>query len=289
MRKLRIPIVVLALVGCGGELIRLGDGPLGTDTTSAATGTVSASGGRAAQAGAGGTLGTVSTAGGRAAQAGEATASSGAGGASSGGSGGTEGATTCPHGQVNASEVLWIGDSWIIIPGNQHTRVRDLARTSGAIGMNDDYVVAAAAASTLSRIVDQYDSQEAGYTKVKVIIMDGGTWDTYLSSGSDASITKVRNTFEQFLAKVASDGTVEHIVYYLVPELTTVPGIAELRPHLQQACAESTVPCHFLDLQPLWAGHPDYTASDGIQASEAGAAVIADAIWSIMRENCIAQ
>jgi hypothetical protein len=47
------------------------------------------------------------------------------------------------------------------------------------------------------------------------------------------------------------------------------------------------VPCHFLDLQPRWAGHPEY--SDGIQASSAGASVIADSIWSIMQDECIAQ
>ncbi len=34
---------------------------------------------------------------------------------------------------------------------------------------------------------------------------------------------------------------------------------------MEQACADSTVPCHFLDLQPLWTGHPEYTASDGVQ------------------------
>ena len=28
----------------------------------------------------------------------------------------------CPHAQVKANEVLWIGDSWILVPGSQHTR-----------------------------------------------------------------------------------------------------------------------------------------------------------------------
>jgi hypothetical protein len=56
----------------------------------------------------------------------------------------------------------------------------------------------------------------------------------------------------------------------------------------QFTCAGSTVPCHFLDFQRLWNGHPEYTASDGIQASVAGATVIADNIWAIMQEYCIA-
>jgi hypothetical protein len=49
------------------------------------------------------------------------------------------------------------------------------------------------------------------------------------------------------------------------------------------------VPCYFIDLQVLWVGHPEYTAPDGIQASDAGARAIADAIWDVMVEHCIAQ
>ena len=52
--------------------------------------------------------------------------------------------------EVSASEVLWIGDSWVLVPGSQVTRVRDLARATGAIGPSDDYVNAGAPA-TLQR------------------------------------------------------------------------------------------------------------------------------------------
>ena len=155
--------------------------------------------------------------------------------------------------------------------------------------MNDDYIDLAAAAATLAAIVNQYDTEEASATTVKMLIMDGGTWDTLVAGGTTASVSGVVATFTQFLAKVASDGTVEHIIHYLPPELPSIAGVAALRPLLRQACAQSSVPCHFLDLQPLWAGHPEYTATDGIQASTAGATVIADAIWEIMQENCIAQ
>ena len=46
--------------------------------------------------------------------------------------------------------------------------------------------------------------------------------------------------------------------------------------------------CHFLDLQPIWAGHPEYTAPGATVPTEGGIA-IADAIWAIMQEKCIAQ
>ena len=96
--------------------------------------------------------------------------------------------------------------------------------------------------------------------------------------------------FNQFLKTVAADDYVRHIIYFLNPELPTIAGVAALRPLVQSACAGSTVPCHFLDLQRLWNGHlEEYTAPDGIQASVAGATVMADNIWAIMQEYCIAQ
>jgi len=88
------------------------------------------------------------------------------------GDGWLDGGGTCATAaRVNANEVLWIGDSWILVTGSQHTRVRDLARAAGTIGPNDDYVVRAVAASGLAAIANQYAMQEAGPTKVKVIVM----------------------------------------------------------------------------------------------------------------------
>jgi hypothetical protein len=139
----------------------------------------------------------------------------------------------------------------------------------------------------MADIVAQYEAQQASGQPVKVLLMNGGTWDTILAQGDDASVASVVATFEQFLSKVASDGTVEHIVYFLQPELPTIPGVAKLRPLLRDACEGSAVPCHFLDLDPIW--QPEYTGVGAIQASEAGGMAIAEAIWDIMQEHCIAQ
>jgi hypothetical protein len=196
---------------------------------------------------------------------------------------------SCPSGQVNANEVLWIGDSWVLVPGSQHTHLRDLARAAGAIGANDDYVLGAVAASTMAAIANQYSTQEATSTKVKVVIMDGGTWDTIVANGSDASVTSAASGFTQFLATVASDATVQHVIYFLTPELPNIPGVAALRPLVRQACTDSAVPCHFLDLQPLWIGHPEYTASDNLFPTDTGAQALANAIWAVMQGSCIAQ
>jgi hypothetical protein len=197
----------------------------------------------------------------------------------------------CAHAQVPANEVLWMGDSWVIVPnGKPHTDVRDLARAAGAIGPTDDYTIGAAAATTMAQIAAEYSAQEATATKPKVLIMDGGTWDTITNGTATATITGVVSTFTQLLSTVATDGTVTAVIYFLVPELSNIPGVATLHPLLQQACTNSTVPCYFIDLQPIWSGHTDYstTTSPPVPTS-AGATAMADAIWATMQTYCIAQ
>jgi hypothetical protein len=196
------------------------------------------------------------------------------------------------RGQVAANEVLWIGDSWVLVPGSQRTRLRDLARIAGALGSGEDYVNAAAPATTMSAIANQYSNAQAGATKTKVVLMDGGTWDTIGGGGSAASVNAASNAFSQFINTVRNDGTVQHIIYFLTPELPGIPGVAALRPLLQQTCAQSTVPCHFLDLQndlqPPWA--PEYASGEPIPVpTDAGGRAIAEAIWKIMQQACIAQ
>jgi hypothetical protein len=190
---------------------------------------------------------------------------------------------------VNANEVVWIGDSWIQIPGIQHTRVRDLARAAGVIGANEDFVDLAVSGSTLETICQQYYTREAGSVKVKVLLMDGGGINMFPSGGSLAQAQANTNTFKQFLQRVKSDGTVQHVIYYIYPLDQVCPGVTQWKPLMQQAAAESPVPCHFIDLAPLFAGHPEYIGSDGIHPSDAGARPIADAVWACMQQYNVLQ
>jgi hypothetical protein len=250
----------IALPGCEGKSIRLGD----------------------ALAGGGGMAGF-------AASAGQGFGSGGAAGVVTGGTGGSAGAAPCPHAEVAADEVVWIGDTWITIPGTQHTLVRDYAREAKAIGADEDYVVPDSAQpfQSMAAIADQYRAERAASDGIKVLIMDGGTWDTIQGNGSEASAQSAGATFEALLSEIAADGSVEHVIYYLMPELPGIPGVALLRPLVQQACADSAVPCHFINLQDVW--QAEFTDASGIQASVKGAQQIADAVWSTMQTNCIAQ
>jgi hypothetical protein len=86
------------------------------------------------------------------------------------------------------------------------------------------------AANTMAMIADQYAAREAGATKVKAVIMDGGTWETIVAMNSGASVSDAANSaaaaFGDFLAQVANDGTVQDVVYFLVPEAAGIPGVA---------------------------------------------------------------
>jgi hypothetical protein len=197
----------------------------------------------------------------------------------------------CGHTQVPASQVVWIGDSWVTIPGNQVTQVEQSAQAAGAIGPGDTYTVDAKNGTLMAQIAAEYTAQQMTTTPAKVLIMDGGTLDTIMSNTS-TTVSDVATTFNQLLTTIAKDGTVTAIIYYLMPDnLPAITGVQALHPLLQQECEASAVPCHFLDLTPLWAGHPEYTNTvSGVDfPSEAGAAVIGDAIWSIMQTYCIAQ
>ena len=266
-------LALCLVLSCGGQRIRLGDG---IGEAGAATGAGGMTGNHGGGSGRGGA---------------EEIAGSGSAAAGDGGSG----AETCSGGQVSADEVLWIGDSWIIEPGTQRTTVKDLAFAAGTIAANEEYPSSAAHNASMALIAQQYDTRERGTPKVKVLLVDGGTWDTLAAqmTGSSvaAAIDQALADFQQFLSKVSIDGTVEHIVYFLVPELMNIPGVAEMRPRLKQACAESSVPCHFIDLQEVWEqGDPAaYTASNGFFPSAAGGVAIGQAIWATMQAHCIAQ
>ncbi len=197
--------------------------------------------------------------------------------------------TACVHGEIPPSEVLLIGDSWISLLG---TRVEDLAKAGGVLGFGEDFAHRAAMGATIEVIVQQYeaalnDASASGV--VKVVIMNGGGVDTYGGKGSSESILHVADTFSLFLARLAEEGVVRHVVYVLYSEGSSIPGIPELRPLMQAACRGSAVPCLLLDLQPVWEGHTDYISADTINPSPAGLDAIAATIWQTLKNNCIAQ
>jgi len=212
-------------------------------------------------------------------------------------------ATACRRNQVIANQVVIIGDSWAVTPtetNNLGTHLRDLARAAGAIGRTESYRNFAVGGVKLAGGRNAVPTQYANAQReapIKVLIMDGGGNDLKQSGcnlkptdsceGISAAVSAAKTLFN----RVAADGTVQHIVFFFYPDLDTVgvPGEDFLRPRLQSVCQASTVPCYFLDLRQVFAGHPEFIGPDHDHPSAVGVEAFAKAVWAIMQKNCVAQ
>jgi len=127
--------------------------------------------------------------------------------------------------------------------------------------------------------------------------MDGGGADALLGScdsanASCAVVTVAAAAAQALFAKMATDN-VEQVVFAFYPD----PGDANvkaridaLRPLIQSACENAPLPCHWLDLRTVFAGHyPEYVQADQLNPTDTGARASAQAIWSTMQQYCVAQ
>lgn len=219
------------------------------------------------------------------------------------GAGGTAGqASVCERGVVAPNEVLVLGDSFLATSHQITAFLEAEARDALVLQTGDRYrdssrlVANALALSGNKGVADQYASAAAD-TPVRVAIMNGGGADVLLGS-CDAPeaecpvLLAAAEAFAELLGTMAEDG-VEDVVFvgYPDPEPEAALGkMNALRPLLESACASSPVPCHWVDLRPVFSGHYDeYVLADGLNPSEAGSKAAAEAIWSLMEAECIAQ
>jgi hypothetical protein len=230
-----------------------------------------------------------------------------AGSLSSGGAGGAPamqadaGANACVRGTVTANQVLVIGDSFFASSHQITAYLEAMARDAGAISAGERYrdrsdLVANGLALGGNGIAAQY-AGGASEAPVKVVVMNGGGADTLLGSCDVVDshcpvLANAATAAEKLLAKMASD-QVQHVIYVFYPD----PGDAKvranldaLRPLIQSVCESAPVPCHWLDLRSVFAGHyPAYVQSDQLNPTDAGSQASAKAIWDTMQASCIAQ
>lgn len=255
----------------GGQSSTAGQSNSGGQTPA---GGQSATGGQTATGGRSGTAG----------QAGGGQTSTG-GQASSAGQG-SGGGGNCPHVQLKGSDICTIGDSWIQLQGNQVTTLEDHLVQAGVMPQGDHFDRREVSGSTLSSIIGTYNNKPSN---CRILIMDGGGIDLFSTpAGDQAAIAPVVKKFEDFLAKVKSDGYVQHIIYSLYPVIPSTRNLnTNMKPGFSAACAASAVDCHLVDLEPLFMGK--HFASDNTHADVAGGVIIGDAWWKVMQANCIAQ
>jgi hypothetical protein len=197
--------------------------------------------------------------------------------------------------------VLVLGDSFFAASHQITAYLEALARDASVLEAGQRYrdnstVVGNSLAFGGAGIAAQY---ERGKTEgsVRVVIMNGGGGDVLggpcQAPFSECSLLHDAAVAAESLFRQMADDGVSDVVYAFYPD----PGsaslrdkLAALRPLVQAACEQSPVPCHWLELQQSFAGHyAEYIQDDGMNPTDAGSRVSAQAIWGTMQRSCIAQ
>jgi hypothetical protein len=209
-------------------------------------------------------------------------------------------AVSCTPMNLEPSDVLILGD--VLIELSVFTRqLEQAAIDARTLSADEHYRDNAMAVSSLFAAGPySFDNQ---YTNARVdgparvIIMDGGATDVLngqcagmLTADCPAAQAAVAGA-EQLFARFAKDG-VEHVVYFFYGDPPGNPtlkdGLDLLRGLLRNVCGRSPVPCHWLDLRPVFADHPEYVGTDGLVFTDAGAAAAAAATFAFMQKQCVA-
>ena len=225
-------------------------------------------------------------------------AGAGGGGTSMGGSGtGTagSGSGTCTKGQTKGNQVAVIGESFIAMSHGITKEIEKQAKANGSLGASETYIDNSVSGTLLSgsdanAIPKQYAKAAQG-KMIKYVLMDGGGNDCLQANNGDAALTAAQALFPT----MAKDG-VEKVVYFFYPDPlksfasgTLKTCLDALRPKMKALCDGLTAPkCYWIDLRTTWNGHMDYT-DDGIHPTTAGSVATGDAIWEVMKTNCVAQ
>jgi hypothetical protein len=202
---------------------------------------------------------------------------------------------------VNANELVILGDSFFATTHQVTAYLEDLARGAGVLSVGERYqdksrLIENALALDGQGILSQYDSA-AAESPVKVVITNGGGADVLLGScdpvGPDCPLlVNAAAAFAELLTRLESDG-VSEVVYVSYPDpqdAAVLERMDDLRPLLQETCVNSVLPCHFIDLRPVFEGkYTEYIQSDGLNPTPAGSEATASAIWGVMQQECIAQ
>lgn len=210
------------------------------------------------------------------------------------------GPLSCMAPSVAAEDVLVWGD--VSVELTIFTEQLELAAVAGgSLAEGAHYRNEASAANSL--LATGPLSFDAHYTSIRergvprVIIMNGGATDllnddcaAMLTPACPAASAAIEGA-EQLFSRFARDG-VDQLVFFFYGDPIDNPSKKDsfdlLRPLLENACGRSPVPCHFLDLRPIFEGHPEYVDVDGYLFSPQGATAAAQAVYELMQVRCVA-
>lgn len=198
---------------------------------------------------------------------------------------------------ITGSEVVLIGDSVIALSHEITNDLNILARNNKVIASSDKFREAAVSGMRLagggSPTVPQQYANAKAQSPVKWIIMDGGGNDCLQGSCSSpvtsscADLANAATAARNLLNQMGTDN-IKSVIYFFYYDATgsLQEKLNVLRPMIQNIVTSTTKPkCYFLDLRPVFSGHPEYLISDGIHPSTSGSQAIANAIWDIVQKN----
>jgi hypothetical protein len=105
------------------------------------------------------------------------------------------------------------------------------------------------------------------------------------------------------LMQAAADAGIRDVIYFFYPHIPgggfggmnpnylldySLPMARELCEGAEQR-TQGKLRCHFLDLVPVFEGHADWFADDGIHENSTGSAAMAKEVMKLAKELCFAQ
>jgi hypothetical protein len=310
-------------VGQGGALNSTGAAP----GSGAAVGTggvlATSSGGTASSSGGSGTGGADATGGASGASGGGA-AGSAAGGV--GGAGGAAPAGPKPQCLEDPNQIVMIGDSYV--NWVTHTFPADINAAS-MLDIADFAVGGTSMGSGgIGLIPPQFDTALQMHPTIAAVIMDGGGNDvlvpdtTMFPNGAEckamgaqspsipdcqAIVQKAIDAGHKLFLHMADSG-VKDAVFFFYPKVPTGTWLAQdpngmldyALPKIQAECDNAyqtsvqanpakPIRCHFVNLVPVFDGHPEYFAMGDLHPNPMGSKAMATAVWAKMKQDCVAQ
>lgn len=219
------------------------------------------------------------------------------------------------------SQVVLFGDSYI--SWVSHTFPEDLNAIAGAQYRN--YAVGGYSMATggIGSIPSEFDTALAEDPDILFAIIDGGGNDILVpdifqfpdswwckNSTSSPTISDCQEIVARALEAAdqamvdLADAGVRDVVYFFYPQVPEGTLIGGLHPNeilnyalpmARELCdgavmsTDGRLACHFVDLVPVFEGHPEYFAPTDIHPNSRGSKAMAEAIWDKMTTECLGQ
>jgi lysophospholipase L1-like esterase len=241
--------------------------------------------------------------------------------AGSGGAGGTPATEGLkPKCKTSPSQVIVVGDSylnWIT-----HTFGDDLAREAAETWRMYAVGGCSLGSGGLCLIPPQLDQAISDDKNIVAAVMTGGGNDILIADeamfpgGTECKdrmesptlkpcqdIVASAITAGEKLMQTAADAGIRDVIYLFYPH---IPGggfggenpnflLDYALPKAKALCddavkrTQAKLRCHFIDLVPVFEGHPDWFADDGIHENALGSAAMAKKVVEVAKDKCVAQ